>query len=278
MNRFAAVDCSFKRLPPVYGFYSEQLVSIDRALQPIESKIKELSRYVQIAKQYCNYPGDHGLSKDQSASIYIYTMEWGETSLYLVLNAALRSENRQGLIIWFPYLKLFDTALDRLPTVRESVWRGVSLDIGKTFTKNQIFTWWGVSSCSSSLRVIEQFLSNEKSSTLFLIEVINGKKIAGYAQYADENEIILKMGTQFRVKDDPLKRSDGSCTVHLVEISGKDDIDDKQNQAPSGELLISLTFNRNVYWETKGDIDHALLWSLEHKCDRVFHFNPAERV
>ena len=37
-------------------------------------------------------------------------MEWGDTTLYRVLNKALRSENRQALKIWFPYLKLFDTA------------------------------------------------------------------------------------------------------------------------------------------------------------------------
>ena len=62
-------------------------------------------------------------------------MDWGETTLYRVLNQALRSENRQALKIWFPYMKLFDTALDFLPTVKEVVWRGVPLDIGKSFYK-----------------------------------------------------------------------------------------------------------------------------------------------
>jgi len=119
MNRFGDIDYSFKRLPPVYGFHSEQLVSIDEALQLIESQIKELSRYIKIAKKHCTYPNEHGLSQDQSASIYIYTMEWGETTLYRVLNLALRSENRQTLKIWFPYLKLFNSALDLLPTVKD---------------------------------------------------------------------------------------------------------------------------------------------------------------
>ena len=99
-------------------------------------------------------------------------MEWKETSLHRVLNEALRSENRQALKIWFPYLKLFDTALDLLPTVKESVWRGVPLDIGKNSTRNQIFTWWTVSSCSSAVNVTETFLKDKKNSMLFLIEVI----------------------------------------------------------------------------------------------------------
>ena len=120
-------------------------------------------------------------------------------------------------------MKLFDTALDLLPTVKEVVWRGVPLDIGKSFTKNQMFTWWAISSCSSSVNVIETFLQNKNNSTLFLIEVINGKKVSGYTEYEAEDEVILRIGTEFRVKADPLKRADGSHTVHLIEIQDNDD-------------------------------------------------------
>ena len=45
MNRFGNLDCSFKRLPPIYGFHSQELVSIEKAFEPIESQIKDLSRY-----------------------------------------------------------------------------------------------------------------------------------------------------------------------------------------------------------------------------------------
>src|SRR5689334_10192843 len=108
MNRFGDIDVSFKRLPPVYGYRSQKFVSLEQALEPIQPQIDELPYYIQIAKRYCHYPSEHGLSKDQSAAVYIYTMEWGESSLYHVLNEALRSENRQALKIWFSYLKLFD--------------------------------------------------------------------------------------------------------------------------------------------------------------------------
>ncbi|CAF4801032.1 unnamed protein product, partial [Rotaria socialis] len=131
-------------------------------------------------------------------------MEWGDTTLYRVLNRALRSENRQALNIWFPYMKLFDTALDKLPTVKEAVWRGVPIDIGKNFIKNQTVTWWSVNSCSSSPNVIKNFLGDNKKSTLFLIAAINGKKVSGYTECESEDEVILRMGTEFRVKGDPL--------------------------------------------------------------------------
>ena len=139
MNRFGDVDYSFNRLPPVYGYCTEKIVSLEKALEPIQSQIDQLPSFIMIAKEFCHFPSEHGLTKDQSAAVYIYTMEWGDTTLYRVLNNALRSENRQALKIWFPYLQLFDTALDKLPTVKEILWRGVPLDIGKNFTKNQVF-------------------------------------------------------------------------------------------------------------------------------------------
>jgi hypothetical protein len=237
MNRFGDIDFSFKRLPPVYGYRSAKVVSLEKALEPIVSQIDELPYYIKVAKKYCHYPSEHGLSKDQSAAVYIYTMEFGDTSLYRVLNKTLRSENRQALKIWFPYLKLFDTALDLLPTVKEVVWRGVPLDIGKNFTKNQLVTWWSISSCSLSVNVIENFLENDKNSTLFLIEAISGKKVSGYTEYANENEVILRMGTQFHVNSNPLNQSNAGHIVHLIEI---DDNNDQPLASTMNEMHLAI--------------------------------------
>ncbi len=49
----------------------------------------------------------------------------GESSLYRLLNQSLRAENRQELIPWFPFLKLFLTALHELASQRLTVYRGV---------------------------------------------------------------------------------------------------------------------------------------------------------
>jgi len=263
MNRFGDIDCSFKRLTPVYGYRGEKLVSIDKALEPIEKLIDELRYYIKIAKRSCHHPSEHGLSKDQAAAIYIFTMEWGDTTLYRVLNKALRSENRQELKIWFPYLKLFDTALDMLPTAKEAVWRGVPLDIGKNFTKNQIVTWWSINSCSSSANVIKKFLEKDKSSTLFLIEAKNGKRISGYTEFENEDEVILRMGSQFSVKGDVLEQFNGSYIVHLTEIDDDDDDDEKNVTSgmnemqlaakPSNKAASSKSFILSSK-ETKGDL------------------------
>ncbi|CAF1292469.1 unnamed protein product [Adineta steineri] len=235
MNRFSDIDCSFKRLAPVYGFRVAKLVSIEEALQSVESQIDELPYFINVAKRHCHYPSEHGLTHDESASIYIYTMEWGEQTLYRVLNKTLRNENRHLCKIWFPYLKLFDTALNKLPTVKEVVWRGITADIGKNFTKNQRITWWSINSCSSSVNVIKGFLGNEKNSTTLLIEALNGKKVSGYTKYESEDEIILRVGTEFRVKSDALEHPKGSYHVHLIEINDENN-DNNHTSNPQPKL------------------------------------------
>lgn len=58
----------------------------------------------------------YGLTPDMSASIYLYTMQFGtEPSLFQELNKTLRTENRQALKPWFPFLKLFLSASHTLP-------------------------------------------------------------------------------------------------------------------------------------------------------------------
>ncbi|CAF4170638.1 unnamed protein product, partial [Adineta steineri] len=246
MNRFSDIDCSFKTLTPVYGFLSTELVSLEKALEPIESQIVNLSTYIKIAKKHCHYPSEHALTHDESASIYIYTMEWGEQTLYRVLNKTLRNENRHLLKVWFPYLKLFDTASNKLPTVKENVWRGITEDIGKNFIKNQIITWWSINSCSSSVNIIKGFLGNKKNSTIFLIEALHGKKVSGYTQYESEDEIILRLGTEFRVKSNALDHPNGSYLVHLIEIDEKNNDNNHTTVASSlASAIYQMFFTAN---------------------------------
>ena len=135
-------------------------------------------------------------------------------------------------------MKLFELGLDKLPTVKQVLWRGVNRDIGKSFTKNQHVTWWSISSCSSSVNIIKDFLGNNTSSTVFLIEAVNGKVISGYSEYENEDEVILRMGTQFSVKCNALEQPNGSYIVHLVEI---DENDNKPLTTNGNEMYSSAT-------------------------------------
>ena len=244
MSRFADIDLGNQFLQPIYGYWEYELVSLDRALAPVENCFSQLRRYAKIAIENCRFPSKHELTRDESAAVYLYTMEWGEKSFYRVLNEALRSENRNALKQWFPFLKLFDTALGKLPNVKENLWRGVPGDISKSFKRDQELTWWSVSSCSSSVDVIKDFIGSK--STLFMIEAVNGKSISGYTNFPKENEVLLGPGTRLRVKANALDNVGGLRVVHLIETSHFDkELPPPAKPAPHGRLKSLCFYHSN---------------------------------
>ena len=50
MNRFSDIDHSFQQLTPIYGYHAEELVSLEKALEPIQSQIDALAHFIKIAK------------------------------------------------------------------------------------------------------------------------------------------------------------------------------------------------------------------------------------
>jgi len=104
-------------LEPITGYEQEPLLSLEEACQPLENILgNELKLYIIVAKLNAKEPND-GLTQDESASIYLYTMEWNptENSLYALFNQALCAPDRSQLQPWFKYMKLFFTAVFKLP-------------------------------------------------------------------------------------------------------------------------------------------------------------------
>jgi hypothetical protein len=160
-------------LAPVTGYQDMPLVTLEESIEPVSHLFDEIEGNVWVAKENCKNPAD-GLSQDESASIHLYTMQFGsDLSLYHALNKNLRSENRQTLKPWFSFLKLFLTALYKLPSQTQTVWRGVrGEDLSSKYPTGSKFAWWSVSSCTISLEILqsEQFLGTEDLRTLFSIE------------------------------------------------------------------------------------------------------------
>jgi hypothetical protein len=233
MLRFTNVDPKPTRLPPVYGYRTHPLLPLRQALDPVLSRINELDEFIKVAKNECHFPSEHDLTRDESASIYLYTMDWGEQSLYRVLNEALREKDRSVLVPWHGYLKLFNTALQKLPSHDMNLWRGINVDITKNYKEGEELTWWSYNSCSSAVKVMKQFLG--PISTLLMVEAKNGKLISAYSNFPDENEVILGLGTRLRVVSDAL--SDPSLNVvHLLELS---DTSGEELSAPLAGMTIT---------------------------------------
>jgi hypothetical protein len=196
---------------PIYGYQHLRLLTLEEATEPLNPLVPDVVHYVSIAKNECNR-NTTLLTWDESASIYLYSMP---IPFFSRLNDTLRAENRHALQPWFAFLKLFITALLRLPSTEKTVWRGVSGDIGTVFDDGDVHIWWSVNSCSPDISVVEQYL--DTSSTLFAIDVSHGKDISEYSTFQTEKEIVLMPGTRLRAKAHSLNFESRFFLVHLKE-------------------------------------------------------------
>ncbi len=82
-------------LSPIQDYENTPLVSLNKAIVPLGSIIFDVKQMVQTVKANYSEPED-GLTKDESNSIRLYSLEWQpkENSLFYILNKTLRSENR----------------------------------------------------------------------------------------------------------------------------------------------------------------------------------------
>jgi hypothetical protein len=88
--------------------------------------------------------------------------------------------------------------------------------------------------------------------------------VSGYTEYENEDEIILRLGTQFRVKANPLEQSNGSHIVHLIEI----DDDDNDNDQPLAAAMSNMQVaGKNSSKGTSGKSFLFLLKKLQHLYD-----------
>ncbi|CAF3615832.1 unnamed protein product [Rotaria socialis] len=208
-----------KLLIPIKGYQDEPLLPLKIAVEPISHLFIDLEDYVLIALHNSQKPND-GLTVDESATIHLYTMQFQSgVSLYVILNHILRSEQRQDIKPWFPFLKLLMTALYKLPSLpATTIWRGVrDLDLQKKYETGARFAWWGVSSCTTTIDVLTspRFLGKTGVRTMFAIHCVNGKSIVNHSYYsATEKEIILMPGSFFEV----IGQIDAGSNLHIVEL------------------------------------------------------------
>ena len=209
-------------LDPIIGYAQEPLLSLADACSPLVNIVHDLFRYVSMALERTpDRPAD-GLTRAESASIRLYTMEWKkeQRSFYTILNHTLRTADRQCLQPWFRYLKLFLTALTKIPCAPlQVVWRGVAKDITEQFPDGSEVIWWAFSSCTTRLCTLEsdQYLGQSGRRTLLSIEVFNGRNIRAHSDFHTEDEILMLPGTFMRVQSHLNPARD----LHIIHLTQK---------------------------------------------------------
>lgn len=207
---------------PIIGYAQEPLLPLFKACAPLTNIIHNLSFYVEMAlKETPEIPPD-GLTIDESASIRLYTIEWDEPyqSLYSMLNNTLKKNDRELLRPYFKYLKLFLTAVAKLPCLPpQTVWRGVKKDLSAEFLPGTVVLWWAFSSCTNELTVLENniYLGTTGNRTLLSVESINGRAICAHSHFITEDETLLLPGTQMIVQSQ-FSPASNLHIIHLKQI------------------------------------------------------------
>jgi len=206
---------------PILDYAQEKLLPLNETCQPLISIVHNILFYATYALEHtCEHPAD-GLTRDESAAIRLYTIEWcdGHRSLYSLLNETLRKSDREKLQPWLKYLKLLVTGLVKIPCApAQTVWRGIKMNISEKFVKGNQVTWWAFSSTTTSLALLENeiYLGVKGERTIFSIETINGRNVSAHSQYDNENEILLLPGTQMEVQS-TLNPGTGLHIIHLKQ-------------------------------------------------------------
>ncbi|UJR11985.1 hypothetical protein I4U23_016163 [Adineta vaga] len=219
---------SQENIEPINDYQQEELVSLEQACQPLQNLLgTELQLYITVAKLNSKQ-SKHELTQDESASIYLYTMEWNqpENSLHVLLNQVLYAMDRNQLQPWSKYLKLLFTAFFKLPySGCHTVWRGVPKDIRENYREGDEMACWSLTSVTSSFDVLQSpmYLGREKVQTIFEIQTKYGKSIREHSHLQNDDEIILLPGIKLKVMG-TRKYMGEIYIIHLREIDTFSDL------------------------------------------------------
>ncbi|CAF0946432.1 unnamed protein product [Adineta steineri] len=191
---------------PIYKDTINSVISLEDAVKPLVEFMPKIRRKVQQAKQNCQNPSD-GLSCDESAAIYLFSMRWkpDDECLYFILNTILRSHDVEKLKPWNLYLKLLFAALNRLPSNEITFYQDIKQDLIKYKNlKENFIVLRDFTFCSLSIPLSQK---STKNRTILEFKCHNAKFIERHIFNSDKNEIIL-MPTQFQFAKYVDRRSD----------------------------------------------------------------------
>ncbi|CAF2932784.1 unnamed protein product [Rotaria sp. Silwood2] len=198
-ERFCDVDEELlRKSSPLLDYRNQPLMTLEGTIQRLSMSQQNYDDMVKIAKRKV-LDSIHNLTIDEAAAIYLYTMRHWKSGrdFSSYLNTALRVRLRHMITPWFLYLQLLITALNKLPSMKGTVWRYAIGDITDKYQNNCI--WSGFSSCTGTVPEFERNLNKYDECTVFKIECINGKAIRNFSNRPWENEVLLLPDTRLRV-------------------------------------------------------------------------------
>ena len=158
--------------------------------------VRGSAKVQQLMRQY-------QLTEMEAQTVSVYTTDardYGglrEQSIFFAYNAAIRSANPQDVELWSVFSFLFCTALEKLPAVAKTVFRG--LDVPLTQLSHQYVaggTIWLTSMTSTTTDKAKTLLqfgtgASGRPGTLLQINAVDAKDISDFSKYKTENEYVV---------------------------------------------------------------------------------------
>eukprot|EP00729_Bicosta_minor_P008611 gene8611-32998_t len=247
-KRVLSKDCQLAKddlVSPFAEIDGVVLVSLYEAVDAFFSHsndgfVDQLQEALAFAQDLVDAGESQGLTVDEAAAIHFYT---SQCLFYVLLNGVLGGWGKGGrepLPLYLPYSKLALSALNKLPHVEATVYRGVQgVPLEKLLggkVEGHFLTWWAFTSTTESSDVLRKpyFLGfTGEHRTVFVLKVKSGVRIKRFSSFGgdeiepesedeeiegidDEDEVLIKPGTQFVITS--IKDYDGVTEVSMTEV------------------------------------------------------------
>jgi hypothetical protein len=196
---------------PIPGLRDIPRVSVEAAMEFVVPEDREWARAMPdlrvnlrhaqaFATNFLNRaPPGEPLSREEIIGLHMYTMD---SPFFRILNARLRSENRDLLKPYLRLLKILIGALYKLPKQRGLHYRGVQGDLRYNFRDlGDVITWWSFSSTTHDQNVVLQtmFAGVTGPRTIFHIDACAVFDVSRYSALP-ESERLLAPGAMLKMR------------------------------------------------------------------------------
>ena len=191
------LHCILAAMQATPGLHNAHLAPI------LQANVADAAQIVRSSAKVQQLMQQHQLSEMQAQAVSAYTTDardhggLREHSIFFAYNAAIRTANPQDVELWSVFSFLFCTALEKLPAVAKTVFRG--LDVPLTQLSHQYVasgTIWLTSIQSTTIDKSKTLLdfgtgASGRPGTLLQINAVDAKDISDFSKYKTENEYLI---------------------------------------------------------------------------------------
>lgn len=233
-NRFSDIELENKPFQPYKLMkITESLPDINEALGFLKNRIPNWSKYVTAAETgfKSKSKSKSELTIDEYTSIFLLSVEIGEKSIYKLLKQTLRYDG-DLCKNWVSYLRLFYSALEKLPGYSGECWQGTASSVSNKVKQDDKIIWYGVNSCSKSLDYIRKNCV-DKTGTLLKISSNRFKDVSLCSNDCDTGEVLLPPGTILQVKSIGPFPDTNDKKITLICLEDVSDVEESRNPLSS---------------------------------------------